>query len=120
AAQGTWDRLRGRRAAAERAPEFIERLRSRKAQVGETFQRDRAARRFDGGEAPVAPPPGTADVSTPSPAPPPPGQAPQPSLAPQGAEEQPADFASRLMKAKKRVWEQRDKDKGRGEQEQDK
>ena len=36
-AQTVWDRLRGRRQAAERAPDFIERLRSRKAQVGESL-----------------------------------------------------------------------------------
>ena len=34
----------------------------------------------------------------------------QPGIAPQ-KEQEAADFASRLMRAKKKVWEERDKDK---------
>jgi uncharacterized membrane protein len=114
AAQQVWDRLRGRRTTAERAPEFIERLRSRKAQVGESMQRERAARRFDAGDVPVAPPAGAADVPAAPSGPPRPARPPA-SLGPQQPEQEPADFASRLMKAKKRVWEEREKDKGKGE-----
>jgi hypothetical protein len=40
----------------------------------------------------------------------PPRPAPKPNLAP-GAADQPVDYASRLLKAKKKVWEERQQDK---------
>jgi uncharacterized membrane protein len=104
-ARGLWDRLRGRRAQAEHVPEFIERLRSRKAQVGETLDRGRAGRRFEGEPTTAAPPAG-ADAPV-APLPPRPRPARLPGVAPQA--EQEADAMSRLMKAKKRVWEERKK-----------
>lgn len=109
AAARLWGRLRGQ--AVQEAPTtaFLERLKSRKEQVGETLERARAATRFEGGDAP-APPPGAEAAATPLSQPRP--AAPPPKIAPE-KEAEPADFASRLMKAKKKVWEERDKDKGK-------
>jgi uncharacterized membrane protein len=110
-ARGVWDRLRGRRQAAERVPEFIERLKSRKVQIGEALQRERAARRFESGEGPVAAPTGATDMpEVPRPSRPA-GPAPRPTLAPQHEGEEPADYASRLLKAKRRVRQELDRDK---------
>jgi uncharacterized membrane protein len=107
-----WDRLRGRRQAAERVPEFIERLRSRKAEISESLQRERAGRRFEGGDRPVVTPLGGADL--PAAAPPRPGApAGRPSLAPQQESKEPADYASRLLRAKQRVRKEIDRDKNR-------
>jgi uncharacterized membrane protein len=111
AAQRVWGRLRRQDVVAESSPQFLDRLKSRKEQIGQALDRGRATQRFDAGEAPAAaPPPGAADT------PAQPTQAPTrpPAAAPQVGpekEQEPADFASRLMKAKKRVWEERDKDK---------
>jgi uncharacterized membrane protein len=109
AAARFWDRLRGRASETAATPQFIDRLRSRKAQVSEAMQQQRAARRFEGGDQPASAPRG-ADQATQSAAPPTARPAPQPRLAPE-AEPQPTDAMSRLLKAKKRVWEDRDKDK---------
>jgi Mg-chelatase subunit ChlD/uncharacterized membrane protein len=107
-AQGAWDRLRGRRSAAEKGAEFLERLKTRKAQISETLDKSRAARRFEGGDAPVAgaPPPTAAEGPVTAPRRPAPrpaglGVGPQP-------EQEPVDYASRLMKAKKKVWQDRE------------
>jgi uncharacterized membrane protein len=108
-----WERLRGRGQAAERVPEFIERLKSRKAEISESLQRERAARRFDAGERPAAAPVGGADLPARPAAPSRPAAAPGPSLAPQQESQEPADYASRLLKAKRKVREELDKDKDR-------
>jgi hypothetical protein len=102
-AQGYWDRLRGATAPREAAPEFIERLRSRKAKVGEAIDQGRAGRRFEG-EAGAAPPPGADEATNAS--------APRraPKLPPKAAE-QPEDYTSRLMRAKRRAMEEREKRK---------
>jgi uncharacterized membrane protein len=107
AAERWWGKLRGRAQVAEAAPQFLDRLKSRKAQIAETIDRARSAQRFDAGEAPVAPPP---EAGAPQPPRPPAQAAPPPSVAPQ-AEQEAADAMGRLMKAKKRVWEEREKDK---------
>jgi uncharacterized membrane protein len=114
AVQSTWDRLRGRTGKAEATPQFLDRLKSRKEQVGEALGKAKAQARFDAGESPrpTTAPAGADDMadqpasSAPRPAPKAPG------VAPDQPEAAPADFASRLMKAKKKVWEERDKDKG--------
>jgi uncharacterized membrane protein len=110
-AQKVWDRLRGKAAVAAATPQFLDRLKSRKDQVGEKLEKAKAQARFDVGDVapPGAPPPGAdAAAAIDKPA------APRPAPAPRGvapeSQEEPADFASRLMKAKKRVWEDRDKD----------
>jgi uncharacterized membrane protein len=108
-----WDRLRGRR-VEPRQPEFFDRLRSRKAQVGESLERERAARRFEGGDVPATAPGGAEDVpQTPTAAPPRRAPAASGGLAPEQQAPEPADYASRLMKAKKRALQDRDKDERR-------
>ncbi len=106
AAQTLWLRLRGRQ--VEVVPAYIERLRTRKAQVGETIDKDKAVRRF-AGEAPV-----TAVLAAPSEAPvgdlPPRRPAPAQRVGPEQSEEA-QDFASRLMRAKKKAMEEREKRK---------
>jgi hypothetical protein len=113
AVQRVWDRLRGRAAAAAATPQFLDRLKSRKEQVGEALGKAKAQARFEASELarPSAPPPGADDAATVERTGPPRAAPPPRSVAPEAAQEEPADFASRLMKAKKRVWEERDKDK---------
>jgi hypothetical protein len=102
--QRLWDRLRGVTTPAQANAEFLERLRSRKAQVGQAIDQTRATRRFEG-EAPAAPLPGAAEVP---PAPPPPRPAPP---KPPPAAQEPEDYTSRLMRAKRRAMEEREKRK---------
>src|SRR5262249_41145846 len=104
-AQRVWDRLRGTAAPREAAAEFFERLRSRKAQVGQSLEQGRSARRFEG-EGTSAPPPPGADETRPAAEPPP---APKPA-APQPSEPK-EDYASRLMRDKQRAMEEREKRK---------
>ncbi|GIW82170.1 MAG: hypothetical protein KatS3mg105_3977 [Gemmatales bacterium] len=106
-----WGRLRGQTAKDEATPEFFDRLKTRKDRLEEEIRRTRAARRFEGDTAPTPPvpeaapetPPPSRPASTPSP--------PTPQMAPEQPQDEPADFATRLMRAKKRVWEERGKDK---------
>ncbi|HMF11373.1 MAG TPA: hypothetical protein VKE94_03680, partial [Gemmataceae bacterium] len=104
-AQRIWDRLRGTAAPREAAAEFFERLRSRKAQIGQSLEQGRSAQRFEG-EATSAPPPPGADETRPAAEPRP---APRPA-APQPSEPK-EDYASRLMRAKQRAMEEREKRK---------
>lgn len=110
AAQRAWQQMRGQVVAADQTPQFLDRLKSRKAAIGEAISKEKATRRFDAGEAPTGatPPPGAEAASAPSSAAP--RRAPQPPISPE-SEKQPEDYASRLMRAKKKVWEERDKDK---------
>jgi hypothetical protein len=99
-----WARLRGRAAAATATPQFLDRLKSRKTQVGEELDKGRAARRFEAaGPVPSAPPTGEPSAARPRPKPPLSPPPPQPS--------EPQDYASRLLRAKRRAMEERDKDK---------
>src|SRR5207249_2794867 len=61
AAQKGWERLRGRAARADETPQFLERLKSRKAQVVETIDKTRATRRFEGEPVTATMPPSGAD-----------------------------------------------------------
>jgi hypothetical protein len=100
-----WNHLRGR-AGEEEAPVFLERLRSRKAAVGSELERAQAARRFEATGAP------TGDVPSATGPIAPPASAKPPSAAPPVAPEkdaEAADFASRLLKAKKMALDERDK-----------
>ncbi len=109
AVQRGWLYLRGRAVTVAAEPQFMDRLRTRKAQVAETLERSRGARRFEAAaEAPAtAAPPGAHELpETQQPATPAPTA--QPRIEPK-REEEAEDYASRLMKAKKRVWEERDK-----------
>jgi uncharacterized membrane protein len=105
--QGYWQRLRGFREAMPEV-KMLDRLRSRKEQVGEALQMEKATRRFEGGDVPAAAPP-SADLAPPLGSQPPP----RPPLAPKVApdeERQGEDYASRLLRAKRRAMEDRDKD----------
>jgi uncharacterized membrane protein len=105
AAVKVWDKLRGRAEAAVTTPVFIERLKSRKAAVGESLERERTARRFEpGAEAPVAAVT-TADAAVSARIAPP-----RPQPRPQApAAEAPVDEAfARLMKAKRKALEGRE------------
>jgi uncharacterized membrane protein/Mg-chelatase subunit ChlD len=101
-----WQRLRGRAMAAETAPQFLERLKSRKAQVSEALDKARAARRFD-----VEEPVSTAGIpeasKEPIASPPSPRPVPKTKME---KEPEAEDYASRLLRAKKRVWQERDQD----------
>lgn len=105
--QRFWDRLRGR-TPAPKQPEFFDRLRSRKAEISESLAKDKAARRFDAGEGgpTIVAPPGADEMrETPKPT------TPRPTKQPEPTAEQGEDFASRLMKAKKKAMEGRDRKK---------
>jgi uncharacterized membrane protein len=107
-AERVWLRLRGRASEISTTPEFIDRLRSRKLEVGDTLEQLRSARRFDGGELVGSAPPSAADMAGSAEA----ARA-RPSVLPQMApekKEDAADYASRLLKAKQRVWQERDKE----------
>jgi uncharacterized membrane protein len=101
-----WERLRGARAAASEQ-KYLERLKSRKEQVAGSLEKEKAAKRFEGSGMPIAPPP-TAEATGVPPPRPQPAPKPRPQAAPEAEK---GDYASRLLKAKKRAMEDRDKDK---------
>jgi uncharacterized membrane protein len=107
--QRVWERLRGRASLAAETPQFIDRLQSRKAQVAESLAQLRAARRFEGGERVATAPPGADEAAAQPRTQAPPRPAPQPRIAPESQQE-PADYASRLLKAKRRVWQEREQE----------
>ncbi len=108
-----WKRLRGE--AVEKPTEYIEKLRSRKREVTDQLDRSRAATQFEPPQVPTAPldePLLTGETPTSLPekrpkAPPKSGG----GLAPEAKAAQPESYADRLMKAKKKVWEEREKEK---------
>lgn len=101
----SWERFRGRAVPVE-TPAYFDRLRSRKEAIGDALDKTRAAQRF---EPTTAVPPAPTAEAPPQPAQAPPKPAIQPSIAP-NTEQAAEDYASRLLKAKKRVWEGRDKE----------
>jgi uncharacterized membrane protein len=107
-----WEKLRRRTAAPVAAPQFLERLSSRKAQVDESFGRLRGSRRFGPTDAMVSGVPPGADEALANAEHAAPMVARPDGLEPK-KEEEAADYASRLLKAKQRVWEERQKDKDR-------
>jgi hypothetical protein len=109
AATRVWERLRGRISHEEQTPQFIDRLQSRKLQVSEALDQLRAARRFDAGEQVAVAPRGADEMAaagTPTPVS---RSSPQPQIAPESQQEA-SDYASRLLKAKKRVWQEREQE----------
>jgi hypothetical protein len=111
AAARTWARVRKKQEARATAEEdaFLQRLRQKKAVVGENLEREKAGRKFEPTGPAAVPPPAGADEGVPagpsvfSPAPPPPPPAAQP--------EEPADdYLSKLRQAKKRAPHEKDKD----------
>src|SRR5206468_8912211 len=99
----TWDKLLGRAVAAATGRQFLDRLKTRKAKVGEKF--DRAAKQFEPetvGIAATTNVPVADDVArVPRPA------VPQPQPKARPTQEQSDTFA-RLMQAKRKALEERD------------
>jgi hypothetical protein len=97
-----WQRLRGQAEERDEAPQFLERLKSKKAEVGATF--DRAVRRFEPEETPETPTVQTADSAmTARPVAPPPRPKPKTE-----SESTTDDAFARLMRAKKKALEERE------------
>lgn len=107
-----WEKLKGREVAPP--VEYMEKLKGRKAEVNEQLERSRASTRYE------APPPSDAPNvvdelmaggSTPGPRPaerrP---QAQAPGMAPAGPQPEAESYTNRLLKAKNKVWEDREKD----------
>jgi uncharacterized membrane protein len=97
AVQRVWERLRGQAAQTASAPQFLDRLKSRKAAIGETLGKAKAQARFEMGDAP---PPSTAPAGADEAAAPGPRPITRPTatpggVAPDAPQEQPADYASR-------------------------
>src|SRR5439155_25028205 len=110
AAQRVWSRLRGQATVADQTPQYLDRLKSRKAQVSETLGEGKAARRFEGGDAPVSAPLGATDEPPPTDRPLTPPRE-RPGFAPESEKQEEGDYGSRLLRAKKRVWREQDKDR---------
>jgi hypothetical protein len=108
-----WKKLRGMDVAP--ATEYMEKLKSRKAEVGEQIDRSRAATRFEAPPVPTVPlDEPLLDVANQTLARAPERPANQPSLAPEGPKPpDPESYTNRLLKAKQKVWEEREKDKGK-------
>jgi uncharacterized membrane protein len=109
AAQRAWAGLRGQALAAAKTPEFMDRLQNRKAQVSGSLELLHAARRFSVTEGTVTPRE-SAEAAAQAGPPERKRAAPPPPVGPENPEEA-ADYASRLLKAKQRVWEEREKEK---------
>ncbi len=122
-ARDQYEKLRGREVAPP--VEYMEKLRSRKAEVSDQLERSRAATRY---EAPApAPTPtdpaapagpsvvddliagaaGAAPTSRPAERRPPPSA---PGMAPAGPQPEAESYTNRLLKAKQKVWEDREKE----------
>jgi uncharacterized membrane protein len=111
AATRMWDRLRGRESAAVQTPQFLDRLKSRKAQMAELLEKPKAARRFEGGDRPVQAPPGAMDSPARTDLPPPPAPGKRPSVAPEDEKADEGDYGSRLLRAKRRALGDKDKER---------
>jgi uncharacterized membrane protein len=119
-AKNEWQKLRGQQVAA--ASDYMEKLKSRKAEVDLQLDRSRtttAAAEPESPLFPAAPPAGPIGEpfleGGPSQAwtrPPETSQAPSLSASRQEPEKQ--SYTNRLLKAKQRVWEERDKEKDTG------
>lgn len=107
-----WKKLRGQEVAPP--VDYMEKLKSRKAEVGEQLDRSRAATRFE------APPPSEAippvepllsqDEGATEPRRPARSTPASPGLAPDAPKpEAPESYTNRLLRAKQKVWEERDK-----------
>lgn len=108
AARRVWSNLRGHGTKEEQVPQYFERLRTRKAAVAETIDQARATRRFEGEVITAAPPPGA--EAAPAAERPAPRRPAEQRVGPE-AQKEADDYASRLLKAKKRVWQEREEEK---------
>ena len=113
-----WEKLRGREVAP--AVEYMEKLKGRKAEVNDQIERSRAATRYEAPppSADAPPVPNVVDelmqggTAGPRPA----ERRPQPKspgLAAEGPKPEAESYTNRLLKAKNKVWEDREKD-GKG------
>src|SRR5207248_2007503 len=103
AAVRLWGKIRRHEVPIETTV-FLERLQTRKAKVSEGMEKQKAAKRFEAGAgAPAAPLPDVLARPAATPVKPAPVKKPAP--------EQEEDFATRLMRAKKKAMEERDKPK---------
>jgi hypothetical protein len=107
----SWKKLRGQEVAPP--VEYMEKLKSRKAEVGEQLDRSRAATRFEPLPGiPAAPPnepllTGVEPTAASEPKTKPTG----PGLAPDEKPPEAESYTNRLLRAKQKVWEEREKDK---------
>ena len=115
-ARDQWEKLRGREVAP--VPEYMEKLKGRKAEVSDQIERSRAATRF---EAPAPSGESLADIpmvidelmAGGSTGPKAPERRPGPTapgLAADGPKQEAESYTNRLLKAKNKVWEDREKD----------
>jgi hypothetical protein len=102
AAAAFWGRVR-RQEIPQQTTVFLERLQTRKAEVGESIAKEKASKRFEASTAAPLP-----EITTPAPKP---AEVQKKPPAPKKAEEPQDDFATRLMRAKKKAMEERDKDR---------
>lgn len=101
----TWKQWRGQKLASEASPEYIERLKSRKAQVGSTIDKQKAAKKYEQAEGTVIADPPKVALE-----PPPVEKKPKPPVIKEAPKEE-GDFAARLMRAKKKAMDDREKEK---------
>jgi hypothetical protein len=117
-AKDQWEKLRGREVAPR--VEYMEKLKSRKAEVNDQLDRSRAATRFEAPSPTEGDTPqvdvigdlmqgGSAGPRPPERRPPPKS----PGLAAEGPKPEAESYTNRLLKAKNKVWEDREKD-GKG------
>jgi hypothetical protein len=97
------------------APEVMQRLRSRKAQVDQSIESRRATARFEPDTAAAVDPEAlkAAEAKPTSPRPASPATQPAPAT---GDKPKQDDYTSRLLKAKKQVWKERNEDRGLNEE----
>ena len=101
-----WLRLRGHSYVQPSVP--MGRLQTRKAQMSQDWER--TSRKYESEGEPVGDISGPMDLRDPTAQPKTTGPSSAPKMAPQQEQSsEPQDFASRLKRAKKRVWEERDK-----------
>jgi len=114
-----WTKLRGQDVAPR--TEYMEKLRGRKAEVSEQLDRARSATRFEPPPIEEISPDYLADepllggpTGPEGPKITPGRPANRPGMAPEKKEPAPESYTNRLLNAKKKVWEEREKDKGNG------
>jgi uncharacterized membrane protein/Mg-chelatase subunit ChlD len=111
-----WEKLRGREVAP--ATEYMEKLKSRKAEVDDQLDRSRAATRFEAPPLPEPTMPLNEPLLTgamgPAESRPTTHREPRPGLTPQEKQPEQESYTNRLLRAKQKVWEEREKDKDKG------
>jgi uncharacterized membrane protein/Mg-chelatase subunit ChlD len=111
-AKDGWQRLRGREVAP--ATEYMEKLKSRKAEVSDQLDRTRSATRFEppplpASSVPLDEPLLTGELSDAAPARPTVRES-RPGLGPSEKPAAAESYTNRLLRAKQKVWEEREKD----------